>query len=41
MNSSKYSKKFIVEAFSSSSFSGKTSSPVKNSYLSTLPDNTV
>ena len=29
---------FIEAAFSSKTFSGKTSSPVKNSYLLTLPD---
>ena len=33
-----YSNHFIVAAFSSKSFSGKTSLPVKNSYLRTFPD---
>ena len=33
-----YSSLLIVAAFSNKSFSGKTSSPVKNSYLPTLPD---
>ena len=33
-----YSNLFIVAAFSSKSFSGKTSFPVKNSYLLTFPD---
>ena len=33
-----YSTLFIVVAFSSNSFSGKTSLPVKNSYLLTFPD---
>ena len=33
----KYSNLFIVEAFSSKSFSGKTSLPVKSSYLLTFP----
>ena len=33
-----YSKLFIVAAFSSKSFSGKTSLPVENSYLLTFPD---
>ena len=28
----------IVATFSNKSFSGKTSSPVKNSYLTTFPD---
>ena len=35
----KYSNLLIVAAFPSKSFSGKTSLPVKNSYLSTFPDN--
>ena len=34
----KYSNIFIVAAFSSKSFSGKTSLPVKKSYLLTFPD---
>ena len=34
----KYSYLFIVAAFSSKSFSSKTSLPVKNSYLLTSPD---
>ena len=34
----KYSIVFIVAAFSSKSVSGKTSLPVKNSYLLTFPD---
>ena len=33
-----YSNLFIVAAFSSKSFSGKTSLPIKNSYLLTFPD---
>ena len=33
-----YSNLFIVATFSSNSFSGKTSLPVKNSYLLTFPD---
>ena len=33
-----YPKLLIVADFSSMSFSGKTSSPVKNSYLSSFPD---
>ena len=33
-----YSNLFIVAAFSSKSFSGKTSLPVKNSYLLTFHD---
>ena len=32
-----YSNLFIVAAFSSNSFSGKTSLPVRNLYLLTLP----
>ena len=34
----KYSNLFIVAAFSSKSFSGKTYLPVKNSHLLTLPN---
>ena len=34
----KYSNLFIVAAFSNTSFLGKTSLPVKNSYLLTFPD---
>ena len=34
----KHSNLFIVAAFSSNSFSGKTSLPVKDSYLLTFPD---
>ena len=34
----KYSNLFIIAAFSSKSFSGQTSLPVKNSYLLTFPD---
>ena len=34
----KYSNLFIVAAFSNKSCSGKTSFPVKNSYLLTFPD---
>ena len=37
----KYSNLFIVAAFSGKSFSGKTSSPVKNSYLLTFPDDKI
>ena len=33
-----YSNLLIPAAFSNSPFSGKTSSPVKNSYLPTFPD---
>ena len=33
-----YSNLFIVAAFSSKSFLGKTSLPVKNSYILTFPD---
>ena len=33
-----YSNLFVVAAFSSKSCSGKTSLPVKNSYLLTFPD---
>ena len=33
-----YSNLFILAAFSGKYFSGKTSLPVKNSYLLTLPD---
>ena len=36
---SKYSNLFIVEAFYNRSFSGKTSFPLKNSYLITFTDN--
>ena len=35
----KYSNLFNVEAFSCKSFSGKTSLPVRISYLLTFPDN--
>ena len=36
--SGEYSNVFIVAAFSSNSFSGKTYLPVQNSYLLTFPD---
>ena len=39
MLNSKYSNPLIVAAFSNKFFSNKTSSPVKNSYLPTVPDN--
>ena len=35
---SEYSNLFVVAALSSMSFTGKTSLPVKNSYLLTFPD---
>ena len=38
MPNSKYSNPLIVPAFSNKFFSSKTSSPVKNSYLPTVPD---
>ena len=38
MLNSKYSNPLIVAAFSNKFFSSKTSSPVKNSYLPTVPD---
>ena len=38
LSKGEYSNYFIVAAFSSKSFSGKTSFPVKNSYLLTFPD---
>ena len=38
LSNEEYSDLFIVVAFSSKSFSGKTSLPVKNSYLLTFPD---
>ena len=34
-----YSNLLIVAAFSNNPFSGKTSSPIKNKYLPTFPDN--
>ena len=38
LSNGEYSNLFNLAAFSSNSFSGKTSLPVKNSYLLTLPD---
>ena len=38
---SKYSNFYIVAAFSNKSFSGETSLPVRNSYLSRFPDDEV
>ena len=38
LSNEEYSNLFIVAAFPSNSFSGKTSWPVKNSYLLTYPN---
>ena len=38
LSKSKYSNLFNVVTFSNKSFSGKTSSPVKSSYLLTFPE---
>ena len=38
LSKGEYSNLFIAAAFSSKSFSGKISLPVKNSYLLTFPD---
>ena len=38
LSKDEYSSLFIVAAFSSNYFFGKTSLPVKNSYLSAFPD---
>ena len=38
MPNGEYPDHFFVAAFPSNSFSGKTSLPVKNSYLQTFPD---
>ena len=39
LHEGRYSNLFIIAAFSSKSFSSKTSLPIKNSYLVTFPDN--
>ena len=36
-----YSNRLILAAFSNSPFSGKTSKPIKNSYLTTFPDDKI